>query len=171
MMQCTNKRAVTNETHGETPNTWKASEAPVLGRHNRQDLKEHLAAEKQIAAARVDEVAMAAIRADPQILEEHLAVGATVDALRANTATRLAALNNSSWRFLEATLGAFNTMRCFLSVHVLTSTREPAGWWPERLRQLTTTTRAPTMRRPHPLSCPRSQSSSISPTMRSSLSY
>ena len=31
-----------------------------------QDLKEHLAAEKQIAAARVDEVAMAAIRVDPR---------------------------------------------------------------------------------------------------------
>ena len=30
--------------------------------------------EKQIAAARADEVMMAAIRADPQILEEHLAI-------------------------------------------------------------------------------------------------
>ena len=39
-----------------------------------QDLKEHLAAEKQIAAARADEVAMAAIRANPQILVEHLAI-------------------------------------------------------------------------------------------------
>ena len=39
-----------------------------------QDLKEHLAAEKQITAARADEVAMAAIRADPQILEKHLAI-------------------------------------------------------------------------------------------------
>ena len=39
-----------------------------------QDLKEHLAAEKQIAAARVDEVAMAAIHADHQILEEHLTI-------------------------------------------------------------------------------------------------
>ena len=39
-----------------------------------QDLKEHLAAEKQIAAARSDEDAMAAIRADPQILKEHLAI-------------------------------------------------------------------------------------------------
>ena len=39
-----------------------------------QDLKEHLAAEKQIAAAHADEVAMAAIRADPQILKEHLAI-------------------------------------------------------------------------------------------------
>ena len=58
--------------------------------------------EKQIAAACSDEVAMAAIRADPQILEEHLAVEATVDASRADAATRLAALNNSSWRFLEA---------------------------------------------------------------------
>ena len=58
--------------------------------------------EKQIAAARADEVTMAAIRADPQILEEHLAVEATVDASCADTATRLAALNDSSWRFLEA---------------------------------------------------------------------
>ena len=48
-----------------------------------------------------DEVAMAAIRADAQILEEHLAVEATVDASRANAATRLAALNDSSWHFLE----------------------------------------------------------------------
>ena len=57
-------------------------------------------------AARTDEVAMAAIRADPQILEEHLVVEATVDASRANAATRLAALNDSSWRFLEVTIGA-----------------------------------------------------------------
>ena len=61
-----------------------------------------MAAEKQIAAARADEVAMAAIHADPQILEEHLAVEATVDASRADAATWLAALNDSSWRFLEA---------------------------------------------------------------------
>ena len=39
-----------------------------------QDLKEHLATEKQIVAARADEVAMVAIHADPQILEEHLAI-------------------------------------------------------------------------------------------------
>ena len=51
---------------------------------------------------------MAAIRADPQILEEHLTVEATVDASRPDAATRLATLNDSSWRFLEATLGAFN---------------------------------------------------------------
>ena len=49
---------------------------------------------------------MAAIRADPQILEEHIAVEATVDASRDDAATRLAALNDSSWRFLEATVGA-----------------------------------------------------------------
>jgi hypothetical protein len=66
-----------------------------------------LAAEKQIAAARADEVAMAAMCADPLILEEHLAVEATVDASRADAATRLDALNDSSWRFLEATAGAF----------------------------------------------------------------
>ena len=53
-----------------------------------QELKEHLAAEKQIAAASADEVAMATIRVDPQILEEHLAVEATVDASRADAMTR-----------------------------------------------------------------------------------
>ena len=51
---------------------------------------------------------MAAIRADPQILEEHLAVKATVDASRADIVTPLAALNDSSWHFLKATVGAFN---------------------------------------------------------------
>ena len=51
---------------------------------------------------------MAAFRADPQILEEHLAVEATVDASCADDATRLAALNDSSWHFLEATVSAFD---------------------------------------------------------------
>ena len=51
---------------------------------------------------------MAAIRADPQILEEHHVVEATIDASRADAATRLAALNDSSWRFLEASVGAFD---------------------------------------------------------------
>ena len=41
-------------------------------------------------------------------MEEHLAIEATVDASRADTATRLAALNDSSWRFLEANVGAFD---------------------------------------------------------------
>ena len=41
-------------------------------------------------------------------MEEHLAVEATVDALRADAATRLAALNDSSWHFLEVTVGAFD---------------------------------------------------------------
>ena len=51
---------------------------------------------------------MAAIRADPQILEEHFAVEATIDASHAEVATRLAALNDNSRHFLEATLGAFD---------------------------------------------------------------
>ena len=67
-----------------------------------------MAAEKQIAAARADEVAMAAIRADPQILEEHHSVEAAIEASCANAATQLAALNESSWHFLEATVGAFD---------------------------------------------------------------
>ena len=64
--------------------------------------------EKQIGAAHADEVVMAAIRADPQILEEHLAVEAIIDASCTDAAMRLAALNDSSWGFLEATVGAFN---------------------------------------------------------------
>jgi hypothetical protein len=67
-----------------------------------------LAAEKQIAAACADEVAMADMRADPQIWEEHLVVEATIDASCANAATRLAAINDSSWCFLEAIIGAFD---------------------------------------------------------------
>ena len=51
---------------------------------------------------------MAAIHADPQILQEHLAIEATIDALCADAATRLVALNDSSWRFLEAPVGAFD---------------------------------------------------------------
>ena len=65
-----------------------------------------MAAEKQIAAARADEVAMAAIRFDPQILEEHLAIEATVDASRADDATRLVVWFNSAMR-CSIVVGAF----------------------------------------------------------------
>ena len=51
---------------------------------------------------------MATIRVDPQILEGHLAVEATVDASCSGAATRLATLNDNSWCFLEATVGAFD---------------------------------------------------------------
>ena len=71
-----------------------------------QDLKEHLAAEKQITAARVDEVAMAAIRADPQILEEHLAVEAIADTSCATDVTWLAVWFNSAMR-CSIVVGAF----------------------------------------------------------------
>ena len=72
-----------------------------------QDLKEHLAAEKQIAIACTDEAAMAAMHVDPHILEQHLVVEATANASRADAAMRLAALNDSSWCFLKASSGAF----------------------------------------------------------------
>ena len=61
-----------------------------------------MVAEKQITAARAHEVAMAAMRADRQILEEHLVFEATVD-----TAMRLSTLKYSSCCFLEATASAF----------------------------------------------------------------
>ncbi|KAE8810112.1 Casein kinase I isoform delta-like protein [Hordeum vulgare] len=51
-----------------------------------QDFKEHLAAKKQIATACADEVAMGAIHVDPQILEEHFAVEATIDASHTDVA-------------------------------------------------------------------------------------
>ena len=62
--------------------------------------------EKQIAAARADEVAMAAVRVNPQIMEEHLVVEATVDASRANDATRLAVWFNYAMR-CSIVVGAF----------------------------------------------------------------
>ncbi|KAE8786519.1 casein kinase i isoform delta-like protein [Hordeum vulgare] len=76
--------------------------------HYSQELKEHLAAEKQIVAAHEDEVAMAAIHADPQILEEHLVVEAIADASCVDATSRLAALNDSSWHFLETIVGSFD---------------------------------------------------------------
>ena len=51
---------------------------------------------------------MAAICADPQILEEHLIIEGTVDTSHADAVVRLAALKDSSWYFLEATVGAFD---------------------------------------------------------------
>ena len=64
------------------------------------------------AAARADEVAMAAIRVDPQILEEHLAVEATVDASRADDATRLAVWFNSE-------NAMFNCCGCILLLYTM----------------------------------------------------
>ena len=58
--------------------------------------------EKHFTAARAHEVSMAAMRANRQILEEHLVFEATVD-----TAARLSTLKYSSWCFLEATASAF----------------------------------------------------------------
>ena len=115
---------------------------------------------------------MAAIHADPQILEEHLAVEATVDTSRADATMRLAALNDSSWRFLEATVGAFDEdyevfSQCACAYLISRASRLVPG----AAQATQHYNEAPTMRRPHPLPCARSQSSLISPTMRSSLSY
>ena len=57
---------------------------------------------KQITATRADEVVVAAMHADCQILEEHLIFEATID-----TAARLSTLKYSSCCFLEATASAF----------------------------------------------------------------
>ncbi|KAE8779409.1 hypothetical protein D1007_47569 [Hordeum vulgare] len=69
-----------------------------------QDLKEHLAEDKHITSTCMDEAAMALMRADPQILEEHL----TIDASCSDAATRLAAINNYSWSFLKGIASAFD---------------------------------------------------------------
>ncbi|KAE8806131.1 hypothetical protein D1007_17733 [Hordeum vulgare] len=65
----------------------------------------------------MDDVAMATICVDPQILEEHVVVEATIDASCTNIATRLATLNNSSWYFLEAIVGAFDEDYKVVSQH------------------------------------------------------
>ena len=57
-----------------------------------------MAAEKQIAAAHADEVVMADIRVDPQILERHLVVEAIINASRADDTTLLAVWFNSAMR-------------------------------------------------------------------------
>ena len=65
-----------------------------------------MAAEKQIAAACADEVTMTATRVDPQILEEHLVVEATIDASHADDATMLVVWFNSAMR-CSIVVGAF----------------------------------------------------------------
>ncbi|KAE8787518.1 casein kinase i isoform delta-like protein [Hordeum vulgare] len=50
---------------------------------------------------------MAVMRTDPQILEGHRAIEATVSASCTNAATSLATLKDSSWSFLQATVSAF----------------------------------------------------------------
>ena len=50
MMQCKkNKRAGTNETHGETRNIWKSSRASVSGHYNTPALREDLVSRSRMA--------------------------------------------------------------------------------------------------------------------------
>ena len=48
------------------------------------------------------------MRADPQILEKHMAVEATLNASRKDATTRLSALNSSSWCFFAGNVGAYD---------------------------------------------------------------
>ena len=72
------------------------------------ELKEHLDVERQIAAALADEAVVASMRANPPILEEHMAFEATVNASRKDAASRLSALSSSSWCFFAGTVGAYD---------------------------------------------------------------
>ena len=72
------------------------------------ELKEHLTAERQITAAVADEAAVASMRVEPKILEEHMAIEATLNASRIDAASRLSALRSSSWCFLAGTVGAYD---------------------------------------------------------------
>ncbi|KAE8803351.1 hypothetical protein D1007_20795 [Hordeum vulgare] len=72
-----------------------------------ENVIENLVVKKQTATARTDEAARASMHPDPHILEENLAVEAIIDASHADAATRLAALNENSWSFLEDTTDAF----------------------------------------------------------------
>ena len=44
-----NKRASTKETHSKTRNSWKSSEASVLGRYNTPPLREDLVPRSRMA--------------------------------------------------------------------------------------------------------------------------
>ncbi|KAE8805592.1 hypothetical protein D1007_18258 [Hordeum vulgare] len=65
----------------------------------------------------MDGAVMAAMHADPQTWEENLAIEAIVEALHANTATRLTALNDSSWCFFEGYACAFDEEDELFSQH------------------------------------------------------
>ena len=80
----------------------------LWSRRHGLELKEHLAAKRQIAAALADEAVVASMRADLQIQEEHMAVEATVNASRKDAASRLSALSSSSWCFFAGTVGAYD---------------------------------------------------------------
>ena len=72
------------------------------------ELKQHLAVERQIAAALADKVAVASIRADPKILEDHMDVEATFNASCIDAASRLSVLRSSSWCFFAGTVGTYD---------------------------------------------------------------
>ncbi|KAE8766920.1 hypothetical protein D1007_61790 [Hordeum vulgare] len=86
----------------------RPSALPLPSSQYRHDLKKLLEVEKEIVAACMDDAMMAAMRADPKILEKHPAIKATVAASRTDTASWLAALNNSSWCFIKDSAGVFD---------------------------------------------------------------
>ena len=62
----------------------------------------------KFVAALTDEAAVASMRTDPMILEEHMAVKATFNVLHKNVASRLSALSRNSWCFFEGIVGAYD---------------------------------------------------------------
>ncbi|KAE8776783.1 hypothetical protein D1007_50514 [Hordeum vulgare] len=67
------------------------------------------------------------MHADPQILEQLLAIEAIVDAPRTDAATRLAALNNNWLYFLEGSAGAFHDDYKLFSQHACAFVNSRAG--------------------------------------------
>ena len=67
-----------------------------------------MAAEREIAAALTYEAVVASVHADPKILEEHMAVEATLNSSHKDAASRLSSLSSSSWCFFEGTVGAYD---------------------------------------------------------------
>ena len=94
-------KLVTNPSVHSTPSIWSA---PFC-----RDLAEHLAAERQIAALRADKAVVDTMLADSNIIDEQLAVEASIGEARSETAACQIALNDSSWGFFEGTVGNFES--------------------------------------------------------------
>lgn len=81
------------------------------------------AAWRKITTARADEVP----HADPQILEEQLAIEATVQTSHADNVMQMTALNHRAWRIFWATIAAYDDNYKVFSIRARVYLKSGAG--------------------------------------------
>src|SRR4051812_19613201 len=99
-------RHVPSKSPPPLPTSRRPCRSPWSWRHG-LELKEHLATKRQIMVALADEAAVASMRVDPKILEDHMTVEATLNASRIDASSRLSDLRRSSWCFFKGIIGAY----------------------------------------------------------------